>query len=391
MSETPTRRKVCVVTGTRADYGLLRPVLERIRADEALQLQLVVSGMHLAPEFGLTYREIEQDGFACDEKVELLLSSDTPVGIATSMGLGTIGFANAFARLQPDWVVLLGDRFEALAAAQAALVARIPLAHLAGGDTTEGAVDEAIRHSLTKMAHLHFVTNEVARQRVLQMGEDPATVHNVGSSGIDALLALALPSRETLETELGIRLRARNILITFHPATLDPQPAPEQMQALLDGLASLGPEVGLIFTYPNADAGGRALIAQIDAFVATHPHARAFASLGQRRYLGLMACVDAVVGNSSSGLYEAPSFKVPTVNIGSRQQGRLQATSVLNCAPVAAEIARTVERAFALDCRDAVNPYGDGRAAGRIIVQLKAIEEPRRLLQKTFHMPGGSA
>lgn len=379
-----TRRRICVVTGTRADYGLLHWLMKEIQGDQDLALQVVATGMHLSPEFGLTYREIEADGFTIHERVEMLLSSDTPVGIAKSIGLGVIGFADAFERLRPEIIVLLGDRFEMLAAAQAALVARIPVAHIAGGDTTEGAFDEAIRHSITKMSHCHFVTNEAALRRVRQLGEDPDAIHLVGSPGIDQIRRLELLSRDQLERDLGFPFRKRNLLVTFHPATLDEVSASEQMQALFDAIDSLGPEVGIIFTKPNADTGGRRLSDMIDAYAAGRERARAFTSLGQLRYLSLIPQVDAVVGNSSSGLYEAPSFKKPTVNIGDRQKGRLQASSVINCAPVADDILQAVRKAFGLDCSTAVNPYGNGDASARIAAILKGLQEPRRLIKKHF-------
>jgi UDP-N-acetylglucosamine 2-epimerase (non-hydrolysing)/GDP/UDP-N,N'-diacetylbacillosamine 2-epimerase (hydrolysing) len=342
--------------------------------------------MHLAPEFGLTYRQIEQDGFSIDERIEMLLASDTAVGIASAMGLGTIGFAGAFDRIKPDLLLVLGDRFEILAAAQAALVARIPIAHLAGGDTTEGAFDEAIRHSLTKMAHLHFVTNSQAARRVRQLGENPDHIYNVGSTGLDQIRNLSLMSRLELEASLEFKFRPRNLLITFHPATLDDQDPVEQMQELLTALDRLGSDVGLIFTLPNADTGGRALIAMIERFAAERPHSRAYASLGHLRYLSAMAQVDAIVGNSSSGLYEAPSFRKPTINIGDRQAGRLRAASVLDCAPDADAIETTILQAFTTDCSRVTNPYGDGHSSERIVKVLRDLECPRTLLKKRFFM-----
>lgn len=377
-------RRICVVTGTRAEYGLLRGLLGMLRDDPGIELQLVVTGMHLSAEFGHTYAEIEADGFAADAKVEMLLSSDTGVGIAKSIGLGVIGFADAFDRLCPDIVVLPGDRFEILAAAQAALVTRIPIAHLFGGDTTEGAFDEAIRHSITKMAHLHFVTNEISARRVCQLGEDPGFVFDVGTPAIDQIKSIKLLDRKALERELSFEFRPRNLLITFHPATLGTQSALSQFDELLAALDKVGPEVGLIFTRPNADPEGRALITRLNDYVAHNDNARAYDSLGQLRYLSTLAQVDAMVGNSSSGLYEAPSFAVPTVNIGDRQKGRLQPSSVLNCPAEAGAIFRTLETAFAADCSDTVNPYGDGTAARQILEQLIRVEDPRRLLQKRF-------
>ncbi len=379
-----SKRKVCIVTGSRAEYGLLYWPMKEIAGDQDLQLQLVVTGMHLSPEFGLTYKAIEADGFAIDAKVEMLLSSDTPVGIAKSMGLGVIGFADTFDRLRPDILVLLGDRYEILAAAQAALVARIPVAHIAGGDVTEGAFDEAIRHSITKMAHLHFVTNEAAARRVRQLGENPQHVFNVGSPGLDFIKRIKLLNRVELEASLGHRFRTKNLLVTFHPVTLETASAQVQFQELLDALDRLGEDAGIIFTKPNSDTDGRILIRLMEDFASTHPNARVYDSLGQVRYLSTMAQVDAVVGNSSSGLYEAPSFAKPTVNIGDRQKGRLQASSVINCEPQADAIHQAVLRALASDCSGTRNPYGDGDSAVRIKDCLKRIAEPAALLKKHF-------
>ncbi|UPU36762.1 UDP-N-acetylglucosamine 2-epimerase [Geomonas paludis] len=379
------KRSVCVVTGSRAEYGLLSGVMRAIQQDPDFQLQVVATGMHLSPEFGLTWRAIEGDGFAIDAKVEMLLSSDSPVGIAKSIGLGTMGCADAFDRLKPDILLLLGDRFEILAAAQAALVARIPIAHIAGGDTTEGAFDEAIRHSITKMAHLHLVTNEGAAKRVRQLGENPDHIHVVGSPGIDQIRSLKLLSRQELAQDLGFDFMAKNLLVTFHPVTLEHIPAQQQFQELLNALDQLGSGTGIIFTKPNADTDGRGIIAMIDAYVATRPHTRAYTSLGQLRYLSTMAQVDALVGNSSSGLYEAPSFGKPTVNIGDRQKGRLQASSVVNCEAVAGEIRDAIGQALQRDCSGTVNPYGDGHSVERIVSLLKQLPDPKALLKKHFH------
>ncbi len=375
---------ICVVTGTRADYGLLESVMAALVADPAFTLQLAATGMHLSPEFGATYREIESDGYAIDAKVEMLLSSDSGVGVAKSMGLATSGFADVFARLQPDMVMLLGDRFEALAAAQTALVMRIPLAHISGGDVTEGAFDDAIRHAITKMAHVHFVASEEAARRVRQLGEAPGSVHVVGDPGLDCLRSLALLDRQALADDLDIRFGARNLLVTFHPATLDAQPSTDQFAALLDALASLGPDAGLFFTRPNADPEGRALIEMLDQFVAETPNAWVFTSLGHLRYLSMMRAADVVVGNSSSGLLEAPSLGKPTVNLGSRQGGRLRAASVIDCAPQRGAIVAAIETALDMDCRGIVNPYGDGHAASRILAVLSGLGDPQSLLRKRF-------
>jgi len=378
------KRKICIVSGTRADYGLLYWLMKEIGDDDDFILQIIVTGMHLSPEFGLTYRSIEEDGFQIDAKIETILSSDTPVGVAKAMGLGAIGFAEAFDRMRPDILVLLGDRFEMFAAAQAALVARIPIAHIAGGDSTEGAFDEAIRHSITKMSHLHFVTNEKSHRRVLQLGEQPEYVFNVGSLGIDQIKRLQFRTKEDIEKDLGFRFKERNLLVTFHPVTLDGQPGETQFHELLAALSTLGPDVGIIFTKPNADPGGRVLIAMIDDFVACHTNASAFSSLGQLNYLSVMRYADAVVGNSSSGIYEAPSFGKPTVNIGDRQKGRIMATSIINCVPQRDAILKAIEDAFRLHCADVVNPYGEGESSSKVLAVLKRIPDFESLLKKSF-------
>lgn len=378
------RRKICTITGSRADYGLLSPVLRQIIQTPELELQIIATGMHLSPEFGLTYQTIEDDGFRIDAKVETLLSSDTAVGVAKSLGLGTIGFADALQRLLPDLLLVLGDRFEIMAAVQAALFASIPVAHIAGGDTTEGAYDESIRHAVTKMSHLHFVTNAPAWQRVRQLGENPNYIYNVGSPGIDTILSTPWLEASDLEQLLDFRFRSRNLLITYHPATLSGGSAAQEFQALLDALKGLNGDYGLLFTKPNADNDGRILSTMIDDFVAKHPLAKAFTSLGSRAYLSLLRHCDAVVGNSSSGLYEAPSLKTPTVNIGDRQKGRLQASSVINCQPSAEGITEAIHTALTLDCTRTVNPYGDGNSARRIVDLLRNFRDFKLLLQKRF-------
>lgn len=376
--------RVCVVTGTRAEYGLLRAVMAALKRDRAFALSVVASAMHLAPEFGLTYREIEADGFRIDAKLDMLLAGDTAAAAAKSMGVGVVGFVDVFQRLTPDLVMLLGDRFEALAAASTALVMGIPIAHLSGGDVTEGAFDDSIRHAITKLAHIHFTASEEAAARVRQMGEDPRRVFAVGDPGLDSLRTMKPLSRAALQRDLGFTFRERNLLVTFHPVTLDRAPSTRQFAVLLDALADLGPDIGLLFTKPNADPEGRALIDMLDAFVKNRGNAAAFASLGHRRYLSAMALCDAVVGNSSSGLLEAPSLKKPAVNIGSRQAGRLRAKTVIDCAVEAGAIKRAIAKAIAMRIGKSANPYGDGHAAERIVRILKRIGEPAALLRKTF-------
>lgn len=369
-----TRRKICIITGTRADYGLLRWVMQGIKDDQYLTLQIIATGMHLSPEFGLTYREIENDGFQIDRKVEMLTSSDTSVGIAKSMGLGMIGFADALSELSPDLIVVLGDRFEIFSAVSAALVARIPVAHLHGGELTEGAFDDAFRHSITKMSHLHFVAAEEYRERVIQLGEQPDRVFLVGGLGIDNIKSLKLLDRAALEASLDFKLGPKNLLITFHPVTLETATAAEQMAELLGALAELE-DTQLIFTMPNADTDGRQLIRMVEEFVTQHTNACAYTSLGQLRYLSCIAHVDGVVGNSSSGLAEVPSLKKGTINIGERQRGRLQATSVINCDPTRKSILSSIGKLYTFEFQNELikvkNPYGDGGASEKIVDTIK--------------------
>jgi GDP/UDP-N,N'-diacetylbacillosamine 2-epimerase (hydrolysing) len=366
--------RICVITGSRSDYGLLHWVMQDIQKDAQLTLQVIVTGMHLSPEFGLTYRAIEKDGFKIDRKVEMLTSSDTSVGIAKSIGLGMIGFADALQELQPDLILVLGDRFEIFSAVSAALVARIPVAHLHGGETTEGAFDEALRHSITKMSHLHFVAAESYRERVIQLGEHPHRVFLVGGLGVDNIKRMQLLDRTALETALNYKLGSKNLLITFHPVTLEIATASHQMVELLAALADLK-DTELIFTLPNADTDGRILIKMVDQFVAQHPNAHAYSSLGQLLYLSCIAHFDGVVGNSSSGLMEVPSFKKGTINIGDRQHGRLQAQSIINCKPDRESIAEALKQLYSKEFQasldQVVNPYGEGGASEKVVSILK--------------------
>ena len=384
---TITSRKVCVVTGTRAEYGLLRWVMQGIQDSELLELQLIVTGMHLSPEFGLTSSEIESDGFTINRKVEMLLSSDTPVGIIKSMGLSMIGFADALVELNPDLLLVLGDRYEIFAAASAAMISNIPIAHCHGGETTEGAYDEAIRHSITKMSHLHFVAADEYRQRVIQLGECPEQVFNVGGLGIDNINKLNLMSRDDLEDSLGFKLLKRNLLITFHPVTLESDCSAEQMSSLLDALSDLS-DTGLIFTMPNADTGSRLLFQLINTFCSQHINSRVYTSLGQIRYLSCVAHVDGVIGNSSSGILEVPSLSKGTINIGDRQKGRIQASSIINSASDYDSITKALETLFSSSFQESLkfvsNPYGTGGASCAIV---KVLEDPylNLRLKKTFY------
>jgi len=385
-------RTICVVTGTRAEYGILYWLLREIADDPALRLQVVATGMHLSPEFGLTYRLIEEDGFGLAAKVEMLTSSDTPVGIAKSIGLGTIGFADTLDRLRPDILVVLGDRFEILAAVTAAAVARVCIAHLHGGESSEGVVDEAFRHAITKMSHLHFTAAEAYRQRVIQMGEAPERVFNVGAPGLDNLRRLRLLERGELADTLGLAPGRRFLLVTYHPVTLENDTAGDQVVKLLKALDAF-PDHGIVFTKSNADAGGRVIVRLLDAYVERNPgRAVAHTSLGQQRYLSALKHADAVVGNSSSGLIEAPSLHTPTVDVGDRQRGRLVAGSVVRCGNEVEEIRAAIERALSPAFRAALpgvrNPYGEPGASGRIKEVLKSVALDARMLKKRFHVAG---
>jgi len=377
-------RKICVVTGTRAEFGLLRWLMEAINNHPELTLQVVATGMHLSPEFGSTYKEIEEAGFEIDAKVEMLLSSDTHTAVTKSMGLALIGFADAFERLAPDVLVVLGDRFEIFAAASAAMFAGIPIAHLHGGETTEGAFDEAIRHSITKMSHLHFVAADAYRERVIQLGEHPDRVFNVGGMGIDAIKRIKLLSREELERSLDFVLAKKNLLITFHPVTLEGGASSvAQMQELLLALENLE-DTAMLFTMPNADTGGRELGALVHQFAKKHANAKVYTSLGQLRYFSCLAQVDGVVGNSSSGLAEAPSFNIGTVNIGDRQKGRLKAKSVIDCAPSCKSILAAFRTLYSPDFQaklaTVTNPYGNGGCSDAIVKVLA--ENPLENIRK---------
>lgn len=382
------KRKICVVTGTRAEYGLLRLVMEGIRESVLLELQVVATGMHLSPEFGLTYREIENDGFNIDGKVEMVLSADTPSAITKSTGLGMIGFADVMAELQPDVVVILGDRYEMLAASFAALSARIPIAHIHGGETTQGAFDESIRHSITKMAWWHFVAAEEYKKRVIQLGENPARVFNVGGLGVDVIGNLRLLSKEELTRNMGIRFGRRNFLVTFHPVTLEHLSSEKQFRNLLDVLHAMD-DVSIIFTMPNADADGRVIKTMIDEFVSSHRgRAIAFSSMGHLNYLSTLQFMACVVGNSSSGLLEAPTFRIATVNIGDRQRGRLKAGSVIDCEPTRTAIEKAINTAiseeFHRTLATVVNPYGEGKATDKILDALRNMTIPAEL-KKPFY------
>lgn len=381
-------RKICVITGTRAEYGILYWTIKELKNSQNIDLQIIATGTHLSPEFGLTYKEIEEDGFFINKKIEIVLSSDTPIGISKSMGLGLISFAEAFDDLKPDIILILGDRYEMLAAASAAMVSRIPIAHCHGGEATEGVIDEAIRHSITKMSHIHFAATNIYRDKIIQLGEQPQNVFNVGGLGVENTQRLSLLKREELENSINFKLGRYNILVTFHPVTLDAQSSGVQIEALLLALNEF-PELNIIFTMPNSDTDSRIIISRINDFVSKNPSKRTlYSSLGKLRYLSALQFMDFVIGNSSSGLAEVPSFKIPTINIGDRQKGRLKSTSVIDCAPqfdsIKAAIKKAMSSEFKKLANSTINPYGDGMASKKIVDILSKINI-EDILKKRFY------
>lgn len=384
------KSRICFITGTRAEFGLLLPLINLIKRDPNFELQLIATGAHLSAEFGYTYQEIVKAGFVIDEKVEMLLSSDTDTAIAKSTGLGLIGMADALTRLKPDWTILLGDRFEAFAAAAGAYTLKIPIAHLHGGETTEGTLDEGFRHAITKLSYLHFTSTEAYRKRVIQLGESPERVFNVGAIGLDNIKEISLLDRKTLSKDLGFSLKTPYALITFHPATLEKASPEGQFRQLLQALDK-HPQLKLVFTYPNADASGRAIIPLLEEYTARRPEmAKAFVNLGQLRYLSAMKHATVVIGNSSSGIIEAPSFGIPTVDIGNRQKGRIKAASVIHSPAtadaIATAIAQALSESFQLPCRQVANPYGAGGTARKILDILKSVKSVNSTQKKFYDL-----
>lgn len=368
-------KNVCIVTGTRAEYGLLKPLIAKVDKDEDMKLQLVVTGMHLSTEFGLTYHEIEKDGYSITYKIEMLLSSDTSVGITKSMGVALLGFADFFEVYKPDIVIVLGDRYEILMAASAAMIARIPIAHIHGGELTEGLIDEAIRHSITKMSHFHFTATEEYRNRVIQLGEQPQTVYNVGALGVENIKTVKLLDKLTLEKSLDFKFSKTAVLVTFHPVTLENVSAELQFENILQVL-NTHKELSVIFTKANSDTNGRIINQMIDDFVQNNgERCVAFTSLGQLRYLSSLQFCSAVVGNSSSGIIEVPSFGIPTVNIGDRQKGRAHSKSVIDCGNSVEEIELALNKAlsyeFNLEILKYKNPYEGEKTSDKIIGVIK--------------------
>jgi len=344
--------------------------------------------MHLSPEFGLTFKQIEADGFTINKKVECLLSADTPSAVAKSVGIACISFADAFLDINPDLIILMGDRYELLAASQVALLMKIRIAHISGGDTTEGAYDEAIRHSITKMSHLHFVTNIDAFYRVKQLGENPQYIFNVGSPTIDYILDTPMISKEDLGEKLKFNMKKVNIIFTYHPVTLNQQKDKDDLLIILEALSDLGSEVGILITKSNADDGGRILKQEIEKFSAKHDNVKSYDSLGQYLYYNCINSFDCVVGNSSSGLFEVPSFKKPTINIGDRQKGRIKSKSVIDCGINRKEILMAISKALKMNCDEIVNPYGEGKSSEKIVSLLENIDLQKIPLQKHFYNYG---
>lgn len=388
------KKKICVATGTRAEFGLLSPVIARILADDELELLLAVTGSHLDSAYGATSSEIERSGFPIDVKIDILQDGDSPTDICHSLGLAISRFADYFSAARPDLLIVLGDRYEILGVALAAAFCNIPIAHIHGGEATEGANDEFTRHSITKMSCLHFASCERYRRRIIQLGEQPGTVFNVGALGVENIRLLALMSSDELAESLAFPLKSPYAVVTFHPVTLEAVAPEAQMQQLLSAIERF-PDMQFIFTKANADSGGRAINRMIDDFAATHKNAAAFFSLGLTRYLSAISRACLVLGNSSSGIYEAPSFGIPTVNIGDRQRGRVQAASVINCAPLSADIAAAVTHAltpeFSAQACAAVSPYGDGHTSGKIVSTVKEFFFSGKIdLKKRFYdLPPG--
>jgi GDP/UDP-N,N'-diacetylbacillosamine 2-epimerase (hydrolysing) len=382
-------KKVCFFTGTRAEYGLLKPLMEKFKEDKEFQLQIIASGMHLSPEFGLTYKQIEEDGFIIDEKVENLLSADTDTAISKSIGLGIISYTDALSRLNPDLLIVLGDRYETFAAVIAAYTMKIPVAHLHGGETTEGAYDEAYRHSISKMSYFHFASTEEYRKRIIQLGESPDRVFNVGAIGLDNIKNMDFLSKDVLEKDLDFKFGEKNILMTFHPTTLENNNTKEQIKEILKALDKRK-DLNIIFTKSNSDSNGRIINEEIEKFVKKNKdRSKIFSSLGVLRYLTVLNHVDLVMGNSSSGIIEVPMFKIPTINIGDRQKGRLKPDSVIDCECKSEDILEAINKAydpnFLSKIRKQKNIFGEGNTSETILKILKKELNKRINLKKSFY------
>lgn len=383
------KKIISILTATRAEYGLLKPIIAKLNKVEEFDVRIVATGAHLSPEFGLTYKEIVEDGFSIDKKIEILLSSDTPTSISKSMGIAIIGFADYFEKLNPDLLIVLGDRYETLAVAITAMNQRIPIAHLYGGETTEGAIDESIRHAITKLSYLHFTSTAEYRKRVIQLGEHPDRVYNVGAIGIENILNEKLLSKEKVEEELIIDTNRPYAMVTFHPVTLENNSSKRQVESLLE-VCKRYKNINFIFTKANADSEGRIINQIIGDYAKMNENIKYFNSLGMIKYLSALKYCSMVIGNSSSGLLEAPSFGIPTVNIGDRQKGRMQASSVINCQPTYEEIKLAIELAlndlFIKQAKMTENPYGNGNTSDKVINVIKDYLLSKKIdLKKTFY------
>lgn len=381
------KRNICVVTGSRAEYGLLYWLMKEIEADKDFELKIIVTGMHLSAEYGNTFLQIEKDGFEITRKVDMLLSSNSELGVSKSMGLGLMGFADAFSELHPDLVIVLGDRFEIFSAVSAAMIAKKPVLHIHGGEVSEGSIDDSIRHSITKMSHLHFTATEEYKNRVIQLGENPKRVFNVGGLGIDNINKLKLLTKNEFENAINFKLGVKNVLVTFHPATLETSSAEIQFSEILESLDELE-NTTIIFTKSNSDADGKIINSMIDNYVSTRNNSIAFISMGQLNYLSALKFMDAVVGNSSSGLHEAPSFNIGTIDIGDRQKGRIKAESVISCLPKKEEIGKSFDKLYSKDFQNILNniknPYGSGGASKKIVRKIKEINFDE-IIKKSFY------
>lgn len=381
--------KICIVTATRAEYGLLKSIIEKFMKIKGVDLRVAVTGAHLSPEFGLTYNEIINDGIKIDKKVEILLSADTPSSISKSMGLAMIGFADYFSELSPDLIVVLGDRYETLAVSIAAMNQRIPIAHLHGGEATEGLIDESVRHSITKMSYLHFTSTDTYRKRVIQLGENPSRVFNVGSVGVENIKNISYLSKKELSEAIGLSLDKPYAVVTFHPVTLENESSEKQVSGLLGAISQLD-DMNFIFTKANSDADGRIINAMIDEYIQKHNNCIAVASLGLKKYLSAVQYCSMVIGNSSSGIIEVPSFKVPTINIGDRQKGRIQATSIINCEPNSNSILKAILKAKSDVFRDKIketqNPYEKEGTSDIIVTTIMDFLQNKKLdIKKKFY------
>lgn len=363
-------KRIVIVTATRAEYGLLAPIIKKLMKVSEIDVKVVATGTHLSPEFGMTINEIKEDGVKVDKEIDILLSADTSVAISKTMGLAMLGFADYFAECKPDALMVLGDRYETLAVCIAAMNEQIPIIHLHGGEATEGLVDEAVRNAITKLSFLHFTSTETYRNRVIQMGESPDRVYAAGAIGVENAIKTELMTKAELEKSLGCQFAEKMAVLTFHPVTLENDTAKKQISELLEALDSF-PDITFICTKANADRDGRIINKYLSDYVDRHNNAFLFDSLGMKRYLSALSCATFVIGNSSSGIIEVPSFKIPSINIGDRQKGRIQAESIINCMPERSDIEGAIRKAisteFNMKIRDVVNPYGIGNTSDVIV------------------------